>query len=60
MHLVGFTIEIYCDARPYERQKSNIISNIIDKLKEGSVLGHIKPPIFRNHKYLKTKNQHYT
>jgi len=20
MHLVGFTIEIYCDTRPYERQ----------------------------------------
>jgi len=20
VHLVGFTIEIYCDARPYERQ----------------------------------------
>jgi len=25
MHLVGFTIEIYYDARPYERQIWNLI-----------------------------------
>ena len=24
MHLVGFTIEIYYDARPYERQTSSV------------------------------------
>jgi hypothetical protein len=27
MHLVGFTIEIYHDARPYERQNQNLIFN---------------------------------
>jgi len=25
MHLVGFTIEIYYDARPYERQKRSVV-----------------------------------
>ena len=31
MHLVGFTIEIYYDARPYERQIDKE-TNILEKL----------------------------
>jgi hypothetical protein len=30
-------------------------SNIIDKLQEGLFLWHIKPSLFRNHKYFKVK-----
>jgi len=40
----------------YNTARHDYNSNVIDKLKEGSVLWHIKAPFFRNHKYFKVKN----
>jgi len=48
MHLVGFTMEIYYDARPYERQihlSLRIMSFLVQKFRMGSITNSSRPQL---------------